>query len=121
MTIPAEQMPQLYQSADVFMHLCKDESFGNVYLEALASGLPVIAHDSAHTRWILGNDEFFVDSDDAAKITRLIELAREAPSSTRTQRVVKAASFSWTRIGKMYSQFLEEIAKSPDIVEPSPI
>ncbi len=113
--IPDEQMPLLYRSADVFLHLCKDESFGNVYLEALASGLPVIAHDSAHTRWILGDGEFFVDSDDAAEIVQHIELAHEAPVSMRMQRVAKAAAFSWTKIGEMYSQFLEEIVKSSEI------
>jgi glycosyltransferase involved in cell wall biosynthesis len=112
LTVPVEKMPELYRSADVFLHLCKDESFGNVYLEALASGLPVIAHDSAHTRWILGDDEFFVDSDDADKIAQHIELAHEAPASMRMQRVAKAAAFSWTKIGEMYAQFLAEIVNS---------
>jgi glycosyltransferase involved in cell wall biosynthesis len=112
LTTPAEKMPQLYRSADVFLHLCKDESFGNVYLEALATGLPVIAHDSAHTRWILGDDEYLVDSDDAAEIALHIERAHKAPVSMRMQRVAKAAAFSWKKIGGMYAQFLEEIVKS---------
>ena len=42
--VPPEQMPKLYQSADVFLHLCKDKSFGNVFLEAMACGLPIVAH-----------------------------------------------------------------------------
>ena len=33
--------------------------FGNVFVEALASGLPIIAYDMPKTRWIIGDDGFF--------------------------------------------------------------
>ena len=46
LTVPAAEMPALYRSADVFLHLSLEESFGNVFLEALASGLPVVAPDT---------------------------------------------------------------------------
>jgi glycosyltransferase involved in cell wall biosynthesis len=105
-------MPKLYQSADVFLHLCKDESFGNVFLEAMACGLPVVAYDSSNVRWIVGNDEFLVGNDEPAAISRQIELARDADPAKRTQRVAKAATFSWTRIVEMYLNFLEEIVNS---------
>jgi glycosyltransferase involved in cell wall biosynthesis len=113
MLVGAEKMPKLYQSADVFLHLCRDESFGNVFLEAMACGLPVVAHGSSRVRWIVGNDEFFVDNDDPAAISHQIELAHGVGLSTRTQRVAKAATFSWTKIVEKYSQFLEEIVNSP--------
>jgi glycosyltransferase involved in cell wall biosynthesis len=111
--VAPEQMPKLYQSADVFLHLCKDESFGNVFLEAMACGLPVVAHASNNVRWIVGNDEFLVGNDEPAAISRQIELARDADSAKRAQRVAKAAAFSWTRIVEMYLKFLEEVVNSP--------
>jgi glycosyltransferase involved in cell wall biosynthesis len=107
-----ERMPKLYQSANVFLHLCKDESFGNVFLEAMACGLPVVAPDSSNVRWIVGNDEFLVGNDEPAAISHQIELARDAGPAKRTQRVAKAAAFSWTRIVEMYLKFLEEIVNS---------
>ena len=58
LSVPAHQMPSLYQSADVFLHLSKDKSFGNVFLEAMACGLPVVGHDSPRLRWIVGDNEF---------------------------------------------------------------
>ena len=47
LTVAPERMPALYRSADVFMHLSTDEAFGNVYLEAMACGLPVVAPEFA--------------------------------------------------------------------------
>ena len=41
--LPADRMPSLYRSADVFLHLCKEESFGNVFIEAMACGIPIVA------------------------------------------------------------------------------
>ena len=63
LSVPSEKMPALYRSADVFLHLSKEEAFGNVFLEAMASGLPVVAHDSPRVRWIVGDNQFLVDSD----------------------------------------------------------
>ena len=54
LSLPSDKMPSLYQSADVFLHLSKEKSFGNVYVEAMASSLPIVAHDSARLRWLLG-------------------------------------------------------------------
>jgi glycosyltransferase involved in cell wall biosynthesis len=113
LVVRPEQMPNLYRSADVFLHLCKDESFGNVFLEAMACGLPIVGHDSSRVRWIVGNDEFLVGNDEPAAITRQIEVARDTGHSKRPQRIAKAAAFSWTRIVEMYLKFLDEVVNTP--------
>jgi glycosyltransferase involved in cell wall biosynthesis len=112
LSVAPERMPALYRSADVFLHLSLDEPFGNVFLEAMGSGLPVVAHDSSRSRWIVGDDEFLVDTRDPTAIARNIELARNAPSAQCRQRAIKAAAFSWPKIAGMYRQFLLEIATS---------
>lgn len=109
LSLSPEQMPALYRSADVFMHLSQDEAFGNVFIEALACGLPVVAHDSPRARWIVGDDEFLFDTNEPAAIAEHISVARTAPVCRREARVARAAAFSWPRIGDMYREFLREV------------
>jgi glycosyltransferase involved in cell wall biosynthesis len=109
LTVPAAKMPTLYRSADVFLHLSKEESFGNVYIEALACGLPIVAHDSPRLRWIVGDDEFLLDTKDHIAVARHIELARDAPPGRRQARAKKAAAFAWPKIAAMYQKFIYEV------------
>jgi len=110
LSVPANQMPALYRSANVFLHLSKEEAFGNVFLEAMATGLPIVAQDSARTRWIVGDDEYLVDTDQTDAISAAIITAVETPLVKQQQnRINKAALFSWTKIGAMYQDFLREI------------
>ncbi|UQZ35977.1 glycosyltransferase family 1 protein [Paenibacillus sp. PK3_47] len=45
-----EELAELYASADMFVFPSATETFGNVVLEAMASGLPVIAADAGGSR-----------------------------------------------------------------------
>ena len=109
LSLPAEKMPTLYRSADVFLHLSKEEAFGNVYLEAMACGLPIVARDSARTRWIVGDDQFLSGPDEPTAIARQIVAARNARVVNPSGGVARAQSFSWTKIGTMYQEFLQEL------------
>jgi glycosyltransferase involved in cell wall biosynthesis len=112
LTVQPDCMPGIYRSADVFLHLSKYESFGNVFLEAMACGLPIVAHDSPRSRWIVGDDEYLVDTENPTEVAREIKQACFSSEPKRVRRVAKAAEFSWVKIAQMYRQFLQEIVAS---------
>jgi glycosyltransferase involved in cell wall biosynthesis len=59
------EMPAWYGAADCFTLPSRTESFGLVYLEALACGLPVVAPDDAVRREVIGEAGLFCDVTDA--------------------------------------------------------
>jgi len=44
-----EELERVFQGADVFLHTAKGEAFGNVLVEAMACGIPVVATRSGAT------------------------------------------------------------------------
>ncbi len=110
LTVAADQMPGLYRSATAFLHLARDESFGNVYIEALASGVPVVAHDCPTARWILGDDARLVDSDRPGAVTEALAdvlLGRWKPPEDAAAQT--ARRFDWAVIAAEYRRFLEDV------------
>jgi glycosyltransferase involved in cell wall biosynthesis len=115
LSVLAEEMPHLYRSADVCLHLARDESFGNVYIEALASGLPVVAHDSPVARWIIGDNGLLVDSDipgaTAAALADVLCGDWTPPQDAVGQT---ARRFDWAVIAAEYRRFLDEVIAHKD-------
>lgn len=103
LTLSASDMPRLYRSADVFLHLSLLESFGNVYLEAWASGLPIVAHDSERLRWILGDEGFLCDTTDAGSLDAQLRQALAAGPGQQGKGVER---FAWPAVAGEYRRFI---------------
>ncbi len=109
LTAPPEKMPALYRSSDVFLQCSKDEPFPLVFLEAMACGLPIVAHDRPRVRWFVGDDECLVDMDDPAAVAETIGRARAPDAGARQRRVRRSKDFSWPKIAEKYRIFFQEI------------
>lgn len=109
LTVPATEMPALYRSADVFMHLSVDESFGNVFVEALASGLPVVAYDTHRTRWILGEDAILAAKDEPDALPAALKAVLESGQSRSLTVHSRAKRFAWGAIAREYERFFGEL------------
>jgi glycosyltransferase involved in cell wall biosynthesis len=103
-SLAADDMPALYRSADVFLHLSLQESFGNVFLEAWASGLPIVAHDSDRLRWILGDGQYLCESTSPPELQAALQAAL-ARGTTSTREGVER--FSWRCVGSQYQDFIQ--------------
>ena len=114
LSVSPPMMPSLYRSADVFLHLSKDEPSSLAFLEALACGLPLVAHDLPQLRYIVGQDEFLVDTDDIELVANQIALARATSPTKSQKRSGIAQAFSWRNIAAQYRSFIQEIVNSSE-------
>lgn len=110
LTVPAADMPALYRSAEAFIHLSVDESFGNVFVEALASGLPIVAYDTPRTRWIVGNDAFFAASRSPDALAAAIGTALDDKGRISAVMCRRSQAFGWPAIAAQYAEFFTAVA-----------
>jgi len=101
--LPVEDLADIYASADVFVFPSRTDTFGNVIIEALASGTPVAAYPVTGPIDIVGDGVGGIVSDDLGRA------ALEALSVPRTDALVKAAGYTWSACAE---QFLDTVREA---------
>src|SRR5882672_4712247 len=104
-----------YASADIFLFPSVTETFGNVTLEAIASGLAVVAYDYAAARQYLrqGNSALLAPFDDrAAFVQAATRLAGDADLRLRLRAEARRAAeaASWGRAFDDLERVLRAVA-----------
>lgn len=110
-SLSSDQMPDLYRSVDVFLHMSLDEPFGNVYLEALSTGLPVVAHDSEVTRWIVGEQGILIDTTNVVAVTDALNtaLTGEQRDGAASRHEFTRQRYAWPHIAAQYCAFFHQV------------
>jgi glycosyltransferase involved in cell wall biosynthesis len=109
--LTGEALAAHFASADVFLFPSETETFGNVTLEALASGLAVVAYDYAAAREHVrpGRSGLLVPHGDAAAfVAAAVTLAR-APERVREMRQAigdSVAHLGWDRVVERFEELL---------------
>lgn len=110
---PAARVAQLYRQAAVFVFPSLVETFGNPLVEAMASGLPVVASRAAATPEVVADAGLLThpgDADDmAAAIARLLDdPALWAEMSAKA--LARASAFSWQKTADATARVLSAAA-----------
>ncbi len=108
MKVNYEELPAIYRSVDVFtLPSWEREAFGIVYLEAMASGLGVVAPDDESRREIVGKAGLFVDTSDRAKyMNALIEAINKNWEDIPRKQAEK---YSWEKVAKEYEDCFKQL------------
>ncbi len=116
-SLSCEELERLYRAADLFAFPSTVEGFGLAALEALASGLPVVASDCDALQTFLEHDRnaLLVPVGDPQSLAHALALlARDAVTRERLRAggLESAAGYSWDSAAAVHEQVYAELLRS---------
>ncbi len=117
-----EALARCFASADVFVFPSVTETFGNVTLEALASGVPTVAFDygAAHEHLSPSCGRLVPFGDEEAFVAACSNLARSLVPAMRTAARSSIAALNPAKVTARFAQALAGLAP-PAATEPSQV
>lgn len=101
---------RVYRSADILTFPTSSwESFGLVQLEAMASGLPVVATDDPIRREIVGSSGLFVNPENTDEYAKALQKALDTDWGEKP--LEQAQKYSWEEIANKYQKLFEEVVR----------
>lgn len=110
--VPHTDMPSLYRSAAAFVLPSLLETFGFPYVEAMASGVPIICADIPTAREICGEAALYFPPRDSLMLAHCLAQVVGGPDDLRKELITRgqerAKLFSWEREARETRVLLEE-------------
>ncbi len=101
--IAGDKLPLYYNAADLLVFPSSQEGFGLPLLEAMASGVPVVAADLTSIPEVVGDAGLLVSSDDPTQWAAAIDAVLSAPekqTELSAKGIDRTKQFTWERTAK---------------------
>ncbi len=111
-----EGLARAYASADIFFNASVTETFGNVTLEAMACGLPLVCADATGSRSLVdhGQNGYLAETVSAeafASALQAIILDDDLKAAMAANSLEKSRDYSWSAVlGRLYDQYCDVLA-----------
>lgn len=102
-SISDDELPLLYNCADIYISASSYEGFGLSILEAMACGVPVIAGRNSSVPEVVGDSAMFIDNPGAPGVAQALnKLLSDKPGQTALSErsVYRSEKFSWRKTAK---------------------
>lgn len=105
------KIAQIYRNCKIFCHPCLQEDFGNVFLEAMASGKPIMTFDNSTAREFIknGRNGFIVPTKDVTALADRIERLfkdKDLCLNIGNINIKEAKKYSWNKTAKKFIKIL---------------
>src|SRR5205807_2677402 len=107
-------LPGLYAGAAAFVLASRYEGFGLTCLEAMATGVPVVAAEAGALPEVCGGAALLVDPDDADALTGAVLRCLEDAALADRLRAAgreRAAGFGWDRTARELDAIVGEVSE----------
>jgi len=117
-----DQLATMYASADVFLFPSDTETYGNVVVEAMASGLPCVIANGGGSRSFIehGKSGFLCSVHDAEDYLQSIQRIIDEPDLRQQfieEGIKVAAPLSWNALAKRYFDYVEGLGQGRSVTE----
>lgn len=114
--VPDEELPSVYQAADLFVFPSLYEGFGLAPLEAMACGTPVIVSRRAALPEVVGEAGLYLDDPlDVEELAGLMARVLDSPeqqAEMKKRGLERARLFSWQRTAEAILQLYREVVSN---------
>jgi glycosyltransferase involved in cell wall biosynthesis len=110
--VPDEDLPALYNAAELFVFPSLYEGFGLPVLEAMACGAPVVTSNTSSLPEVAGDAAILVDPYDVNAIAQAMRQVLEDPAlaeALRQKGLERAKLFTWEKTARQTIAVYEKV------------
>jgi len=107
-----DELHELYRKSKIFYLPSKNETFGMVYVEAMASGTPIVAMKNSAVQYVVKDGVTgFLRNDEEGQKEAILRLLTDEKLYNEVQKncLKEAEKYKWENVAKKWEKLIEEL------------